>query len=546
MKLPVQGSGHSGIFRNDYLMINSLFKDSLSDDKYLSFRIAILVILLGFAIRLFSFQYTYIINPDGVLYIHQARAIYYGLGDSILTCSLGFLSNYSIFIVLAYKIFGDWVVAAKSVSLFFGTSTLVPLYLLLNRFFKKEITLTATLVFALIPFFVATGVDVVRDPVYWFFSVLGLYLFVSQIEKRNYLYLTLSSLCFIMAAWARIEATLFILVSFIYILFVRQDGKVQRTSIFAIPVVLILLFGIFGLTILNMPADDFHRGYEVTTKFLAPVIEYKNLRQSLAELMNQPLGGNLSAFLHKARHLVWLISLGTLVKYGIAAFFYPFFFIFIIGLGGIWTRIKEDRHILYLALIAASALVLLYMHVLQTWMMFDRFLAIFIIPSFIFVGFGLEKIIHFLGSRFNLRAHIALPIICLLILAFALPKNLKPREADKIVFKEIGELIAMREGSAHKTTVASSIAWISFYANLKYKGALCPAEYTDLERLAGDSYEKFVRNLKQDGIRYFLWEERRWPQERFDFIKTKNPEDFMKLGEWRHPDTGSLILFKVI
>jgi 4-amino-4-deoxy-L-arabinose transferase-like glycosyltransferase len=527
-------------------MINSLFKDPLSDDKYLSFRIAILIILLGFAIRLFSFQYTYIINPDGVLYIHQARAIYYGLRDSILTCSMSFLSNYSIFIVLAYKIFGDWVVAAKSVSLFFGTLTLVPLYLLLNRFLKKEITLTATLVFALIPFFVATGVDVVRDPVYWFFSVLGLYLFVSQIEKRNYLYLILSSLCFIMAAWARIEATLFILVSFIYILFVRQDGKVQRTSIFAIPVVLILLFGIFGLTILNMPTDDFHRGYKVTTKFLAPVIEYKNLRQSLAELMNQPLGGNLPAFLHKARHLVWLISLGTLVKYGVTAFFYPFFFIFIIGLGGIWTRIKEDRHILYLALIAASALVLLYMHVLQTWMMFDRFLAIFIIPSFIFVGFGLEKIIHFLGSRFNLRAHIALSIICLLILAFALPKNLKPREADKIVFKEIGELIAMREGSAHKTTVASSIAWISFYANLKYKGALCPAEYTDLERLAGDSYEKFLRNLNQDGIRYFLWEERRWPQERFDFIKTKNPEDFMKLGEWSHPDTGLLILFQVI
>jgi hypothetical protein len=186
------------------------------------------------------------------------------------------------------------------------------------------------------------------------------------------------------------------------------------------------------------------------------------------------------------------------------------------------------------------------MHVLQTWMMFDRFLAIFIIPSFIFVGFGLEKIIHFLRSKFNLRAHIALPIICLLILAFALPKNLKPRETDKIVFKDIGELIAMREGSAHKTTVASSIPWISFYANLKYKGALCPTEYTDLERLAGDSYEKFLRNLKQDGIRYFLWEERRWPQERFDFIKRLNLKDFMELGRWSHPDTGLLILFQVI
>jgi hypothetical protein len=216
------------------------------------------------------------------------------------------------------------------------------------------------------------------------------------------------------------------------------------------------------------------------------------------------------------------------------------------GLGGVWGRIKRDKHILYLALIAVSALILLYMHVLHTWMMFTRFLAIFIFPSFIVIGLGLEKIIHFFSSRFNLKESIALSILCFLILTCALPKNLKPRETDKLVFKEIGELIAKREGNAHKITVASSISWISFYANLKYKGALCPTEYTDLERLAGDSYEKFLRNLKQDGIRYFLWEERRWPQERFDFIKTKNPEDFMKLGEWRHPDTGSLILFKVI
>lgn len=527
-------------------MIDPIFKDLFSGVKHPSFRIAALIILLGFVIRLFSFHYTYIINPDGVLYIHQARAIYYDIRDSILTCSMGFLSNYSIFIVFAYKIFGDWVVAAKSVSLFFGTLTLVPLYLLLNRFFKKEISLIATLIFALIPVFIDKSVDGVRDPVYWFFSVLGLYLFVSQIEKRNYLYLILSSLCFLMATWARIEAVLFIFVSLTYIIFVRQDRKLLKVSIFAMPVVLLLLFGGLGLMIFDVPVKDFHRGYEITTKFSGPMIEYKNLRASLAELMNQPSGGNLPAFLHKARHLVWLIALGTIVKYAVVAYFYPFFLVFVMGLGGVWGRIKRDKHILYLALIAVSALILLYMHVLHTWMMFTRFLAIFIFPSFIVIGFGLEKIIHFFSSRFNLKESIALSILCFLILTCALPKNLKPRETDKLVFKEIGELISKREGNAHKITVATSHVWISFYANLKYKGAMCPKEYTDLERLAGDSYEKFVRNLKQGGIRYFLWEERRWPQEKFDFIKTKNPEDFMKLGEWSHPDTGSLMLFEVM
>jgi len=65
-----------------------------------------------------------------------------------------------------------------------------------------------------------------------------------------------------MAAWARIEAILFILVSFIYLIFVTQDRKLQRTSVFAMPLVLVLLFGIFGLMIFNMPINDLHRGYE--------------------------------------------------------------------------------------------------------------------------------------------------------------------------------------------------------------------------------------------------------------------------------------------
>jgi 4-amino-4-deoxy-L-arabinose transferase-like glycosyltransferase len=462
---------------------------------------------------------------------------------------MGYLSNYSILIVLAYKIFGDWVIAAKSVSLFFGTITLIPLYFLMKRFLHDKIALLSILVFALIPVFVDRSVDGVRDPVYWFFSVLGLYLFVSQIEKRTYLYLILSSLCFLMAAWARIEAILFVLVSFIFILFVRQDRKIQRTSIFSIPIVLILLLGMFGLMISNISVNDFHRGYEVTTKLSSPMIEYGNLRHSMAELMNKPLDDNLPAFLHKARNLVWLIGIGTIFKYAVRAYFYPFFLIFIIGLGGVWGKIKEDRRILYLTSVAVSALLLLYMHVLQTWMMFDRFLAIFIFPSFIFVGFGLEKIIHFFRSRFHLKESIALSILCLLILICALPKNLKPREADKLVFKRIGELIAEREGNNREIQVAAPTqtpSWISFYANLKYKGAPCPQKNTDLEKIIGKSYGDFILNLKKREIRYFLWEERNWPRDRFDFIHRKNPEDFEKLGVWSHPDTGRLILFKVM
>ena len=231
------------------------------------------------------------------------------------------------------------------------------------------------------------------------------------------------------------------------------------------------------------------------------------------------------------------------------AYFYPFLLIFIIGLHRMWTKMKEDRRVLYLTLSAGLSLILLYSHVLHTWMMFNRFFILFIIPSSVVLGFGVEKIINFLQTRFNLKPPVALFVVSLLILCFALPKNLKPREMDKLVFKEIGELIERREGSHTEIDVATSLhslRWISFYANLNYRGAPCPHKYNDFEAIVGGSYKEFVGNLKKKGIQYLLWEERHWPIKRFDFIKSQDPKDFLTIGSWRHPDTGQLILFKVI
>ena len=142
----------------------------------------------------------------------------------------------------------------------------------------------------------------------------------------------------------------------------------------------------------------------------------------------------------------------------------------------------------------------------------------------------------------------ALSMVCFLTLAFALPENLDSREADKLVFKRIGELIAEREGNSRVISIAAphSIRWISFYANVNYRGAPCPERNQDIENIIGKNYGEFVQNLRRRGIRYFLWEEKHWPKESSYLITTGNKKDFIKLGAWSHPDTGSLILFKVI
>jgi hypothetical protein len=508
-------------------------------------RVFILILWLGFVIRLFCFQYTAIINPDGPLYIHQARAIYYGIRDAVIAPDqLSYLSNYPIFIAVSYTIVRDWLIAAKSVSLFFGTLTLIPLYFLLKRFFDDKIGLLVLLIFALIPVFVDRSADVVKGPVFWFFSVLGLCLFVSQFNKRKHFCLLLSSLSFLMATWARVEAILFIIVSCFYILVASQEMKFEKFIVFIIPIVALVMFIAISGLITNMPNVNILR-YKKIMFFSG----YENLRAGLERLKDQPLGYVTPSYIELVRHLVWFIALGILFTSMVKTFFYPFFLVFIIGLVGIRERVNEDKCIPYFAFSAIGALVILYVLMLGRQTMPTRYLALFVWPSFIFIGFGLEKIIFFLRSRFNLTESVTLSILCLVILACSLPKNLKPRETDKLVFKEIGELIADREGNDREILIATSkqsIRWISFYANLNYKGAPRPKQNYDLENMVGGSYEKFVNNLRARGIRYFLWEEKHWPKQSARYISTQNPRDFVRVGEWSHPDTGKLILFQVI
>lgn len=505
----------------------------------------ILVLALGFLIRVYACLHTHIINPDGTLYIHQARALYFGAWQQLTSCGLSYLSIYPILVTLAYPIFQDWIVAARSVSVFFGTLTLIPLYFLLRRFFVKETSVLCALIFTLIPFLVGHSADVIRDPVFWFFLMLGLYFFVLQMEKSGKgIFLALASFSFLLAAWARVEALLFILLSFSYLLATKQDKKGQRLMCFLAPPMLALLSAVVHAGLWNIFRLD-----EIFSKILDPFRQYAELRSTLAALASPPQGYFLESFFKRARNLVWLIALGTLFAHIVKAFFYPAFLVFLAGTADIGKSIREDRRIRYLLLLSFGALVLLYLHILQTWLIYHRFMAVFLFPSFVFVGFGIERLLVFANSRFRLKRSFALALLCFLIFSLSLPKNLKPAEQDKVVFKEIGELIAQMEGKDREIPVAASmqtIRWICFYANLHAPGAPCPQPYNKFRPVVGKGYQEFARNLRDRGIRYFLWEEKHWPKDRFNFQKQLRPEDFRRLCSWYHPDTGRLVLYRVL
>jgi len=251
-----------------------------------------------------------------------------------------------------------------------------------------------------------------------------------------------------------------------------------------------------------------------------------------------------------ARSLLWLLGLGILLKGAVEAFFYPFTALFVIGLFD-FKKWRPSGLAGYFAALIACGFVLLYLYAMRTWTMENRYLALVILPSFLFLGFGLERILSFLQVRWGMKDAAAVCLCALLILLLAVPKQLVPHERDKAVFKEIGTRIAKEEGSERTVGIVSigtSMRWVSLYGNLGVPALFCPDEDylagVSLVSLVGNSYADFMKTVDARGARYVVWEERHWPAREFDLLTAYDPRDLRIVGEWYHKDTGRIVLFK--
>ncbi len=509
----------------------------------------IIILLIAFILRLFACITTPVINPDGALYIHQARAIHYGQWQSLTSCGLSYLSVYPILIAIIYYPVQDWIISARIISCIFSIGMLIPLWLTARHFFEERISALLTLIFAVTPMFVSSSADIIRDPIAWFFLILGMYFFTARTERSDIVLLPLACLSYIMAVWARIESLMFPIISVIYLGYIEEE-KIKKIIMFISPLliggVMILSIGILS----GMSVSKLHRISEVPEKITGPVAQYKELRNELKDLSSEHRNKRLGFFLREARSNIWLIAVGTLINRMLEAFFYPFFFIFIVGIIGLREKLEEDPFLIYFVMLILSALLLLYLHTLHKWIAENRFFVIMIFPSMIFTGFGLEKMLNLLDLRFPDKDMQIFVVVALLLITTTLPKNLVIRDGDKIVFKEIGEYMSEQVRSDKEILISASEhtqRWISFYANLNYNGASCPEALSEYcWEFFPDDYYGFMSHLRKKNISYFLWVEKHWAKQRFDLFRSSYRKDLKQLTGWQHKDTGKMILFKVI
>ena len=507
------------------------------------------IFLLGFGIRLYACLATAIVNPDGLKYLYQAKAIYYQHWSSLTECSVGYVSVLPLLVAAVYPLFHNWVAAGTAITLSFGFAALFPVYGIARRFFDRDIARMVLLIFVFIPALVGRSADIVRGPVYWFFLSMGMLMFVRAFDEdqpRRFRFdLPLSCLCFMLAVWGRVEAIALLALSCLYLVLPGTRRRTAKLFCFLLPALVLGLAG--GLIVLLTDTAYLHnlRLEKVLHELQGFFANYASVRADLKSLSRQQ-PGLLSEFLGQAREALWIVPIGSLVNSMLEKFFYPYVLVYLVGFFGLRARMAADRRVGYFFTLSLAALVILYSHLLYTWLIYDRFLVILILPAVVFVGFGCQKIVTGLQSRFNITQNKALIILACILVLFGLGKNLRPRYEEKLVFREIADAIIARKSPGELTRIASEPSiyyrWVFFYANADYAGVVCDLNL--IGKVEGP-YPQFVRQARQARIDYLLWSNAMQSRTGLDLAQVPYEKDFERIGEWTYGKSERFVLLRL-
>lgn len=510
------------------------------------------VLVLGLALRIYSAAVRCIINPDGAQYIFQASAIFTAKWSDLLSCKLTYVTPLPFFIAAAFGVFRDWIIAAQVVNVLFGWATLFPLFFLLRRFTDRTVSIFTVLIFALMPVFVEGSSNVIRGPMFWFCLCMGMLMFVRQWDQntkagRFRIDIVLSSLFFLIATWTRIEGVALFVASALYLLISKDDLRAQRVLIFLSPVILIGLAAVIAVSASGKDPATVLRLQNIISEPVQFLSRYRDLNSKIASVYSRE-HGTYSEFLHRTREILGFIPLVSIVYNVMEGIFYPFALIFFIGFSGLVRRYRQNRRIGYLLCLSLAGLIVLYVHMLHTWIIDYRFLAICLFPGCIIMASGVENIMRFLHDRRRWQRGTAIGVLSTFLILFGLPKSLKPEEQDKIAYRQAAKMIAQRKDSDQVFRVGAvrpsrAFEWVLLYAHRK--DSILPCAKGMIANIP-ESYDRFVKQLDKVDMRYFFYEERFWPKKRFDLIASPYRQDFHVLGEWRHPDSKSLMLIERI
>ncbi len=511
-----------------------------------------LLILLALVLRLISLSREPLINPDGIVYILQAKAFYLQQADQFLK-AYPYPTNLSLMIAGLFHLTGDWVLSGQLISLFFSLLTIIPLYLFNRVFWPRRTAIMVVALYVVSPVFVGLSHQIIRGPQFWFFLVVGLWGFCDFIERDDPppYQLSLVAIAFILAAWSRIEGLLPFFIAGGWLMLDSRLRRFRYIAAYLLPVFLLLLIaGGLLLSHRSVPFDPLKiLTHGVSGRLLDSIERFQWLRDALADLGNNPPPGIVPDFFDEARLFLWLLALGVTGHSIHKTFGNIFFLITFFGWLRVGSENTEKRRLIgsekFLIVLIAFGIVFICLQIFLNWSSSTRFVALIYFPLLVFSGSGFNKL-FFYWHRFRPGSSPALVTVlfCLVLVACASPSILKRSHLSQaVVFKEIGQELNRRHTPNRELDLcgtSNKISYSHFYATVYDPGLSLSAEHCNIIKV-----DQLKPGLLQDGgYDYLLLYDRDGGRQRFlQLLDKESKSKIVAVIEKKTKKYGTVSLF---
>lgn len=206
--------------------------------------VGIIIVLIGFFLRIYFFPYDIPITLDGLLYFWFGMDVSnlgkipaeYNFPNNFWPSLLGF-----IFSISNLENFMELMNLQRVISLLISVITFIPVYYILRKFFEQKYALTGLVLFAVEPRLIINSLGGLPEALFVFLGSITLVLFLSN--KMKLIYISFA-ICAIFSL-VRYEGILLLIpLSVTFLIRFRKDKKVILR--------LLLALTIFALTILPM------------------------------------------------------------------------------------------------------------------------------------------------------------------------------------------------------------------------------------------------------------------------------------------------------
>lgn len=146
------------------------------------------------------------IYADAALYIHSAKSL--EQGDLFSGLQAMNLNVFPVVLMLLHRVGLDWETAGSWWGVFISSLVVLPMFGWVRRQFDDQVALVACLLYAFHPKMIQWSPEIVRDPTFWFFFMMSIYLLWRAVSEVRVIFFLAAGVTVFLAVLTRFEGLL--------------------------------------------------------------------------------------------------------------------------------------------------------------------------------------------------------------------------------------------------------------------------------------------------------------------------------------------------